>query len=79
MSVEEYQKIIAQYATEPMELEWTPLFLSSEPIVTETEVITEDDDETFPVPKVDTEKDIIVNKCYKLCLIRIQGYQIGNF
>ena len=33
--------------------------LSSESIVTQTEVITEDDDEIFLVPKVDTEKDII--------------------
>ena len=30
MSVEEYQKIIAQYAAEPVEPEWTPLILSSD-------------------------------------------------
>lgn len=57
MSEEEYQKIISQYATEPMELEWTPLLLSSEPVVTETEVSTEEDDETVSVSKTDAEKD----------------------
>lgn len=56
MSVEEYQKIIAQYATEPVELEWTSLILSSESIATQTEMITEDDDKTVSVPKVGAEK-----------------------
>ena len=56
MSIEEYQKIIAQYATGPMELEWTPLIFSAEPIATETEVITENDNETVSRSKVDAEK-----------------------
>ena len=32
MSEEEYQKIMAQYATEPVELEWTSLVLSEQPV-----------------------------------------------